>query len=93
MNLCSKLIEAVKYLDGKGMSEMQLSKLHHFSVKGRNETYAQTYRYFGESKELRERNTNYANRLIFIAEKYKAGAGSFSVLSIEALQRWPLHKS
>lgn len=72
------------------MSEMQLSKMHHFSMKGRNVTHAQAYRYFDECKELRERNTNYANRLIFIAEKYKVGAGSFSALRIEALHRWPL---
>jgi len=39
---------------------------------------------------LRERNTNFANRLIFISEKYKSGAGNFSALSIEALERWPL---
>jgi hypothetical protein len=53
-------------------------------------TYAETYRYFSAPKELQRRNSDYANRLMFIAGQYKAKAGTFRQLISAALRKWPL---
>jgi hypothetical protein len=90
MHLCQKLIEAAQFLEATGFTQKQLSSVHHFSLKGRDETYAATYRYFGNPKELKGRNEGYANRLLFIADQYRAKAGRFSDLIETALQKWPL---
>jgi uracil-DNA glycosylase len=90
LHLGQKLVAAAKFLESNGMSEEQLSQLHHFSLKGRNVTYAEAYRYFSKAQDLKDRNADYANRLIFIANKYMARAGSLSALFSEALQTWPL---
>ena len=90
MHICQKLIEAFRFLKASGFTQKQLSSIHHFSLKGSDETYAATLRYFSISKELRRRNQEYANRLIFIAEKYRAKAGRFADLIDATLQKWPL---
>ncbi|MEO8385411.1 MAG: hypothetical protein ABI583_09225 [Betaproteobacteria bacterium] len=55
-HLCQQLADAAHYLEEKGMSRMQLSKLHHFSLKDREVTFASTYQYFSTPKDLKKNN-------------------------------------
>jgi hypothetical protein len=87
---CERIVEAAKYLEASGFTQKQLSSIHHFSLKGRDVTFATAYKYFGEHKDVKERNLAYAERLAFIAEQYKAKAGRFSDLIAQALKKWPL---
>jgi hypothetical protein len=91
MRLCQQLVEAAHFLEANGFTQKQLSSIHHFSLKGRDVTYAAAYRYFSVPKELKIRNQKYANRLSFIADQYRAGAGRFEDLIVAALEKWPLH--
>lgn len=89
-HLCEQLVAAAKYLESKGMTTRQLSKLHHFSLKGREVTFQEAYRYFGTRKELGKTNADYAERLRFVADNHKLGRESFSSLIEQALRKWPL---
>lgn len=90
MHSCEKIVEAAKSLEAHGFTAKQLSSIHHFSLKGRDVSFAEAYRYFGEHKELKDRNLAYAERLAFIANQYKVRTDRFSDLIAQALQKWPL---
>jgi len=90
MHPCKRIVEAAKFLEANGVTEAQLSSIHHFSPKDRGVTFAEACRYFGEQKDLKDKNLAYSNRLKFIANGYKARAGSFSDLIAQALEKWPL---
>jgi hypothetical protein len=90
LHLCQKFVDAAKYLEANGFTSKQLSSIHHFSLKGRDVTYAEAYRYFSVPKELQRRNSDYANRLMFIASQYRAKAGTLRQLISAALRKWPL---
>jgi hypothetical protein len=90
MHSCKRIVEAAKFLEDNGFTQKQLSSIHHFSLKGREVTFATASKYFGENKELMDKNLAYADRLDFIAKEYKAKAGTFSELIAIALQKWPL---
>jgi hypothetical protein len=90
MHSCERIVEAAKYLEANGFTQKQLSSIHHFSLKGRDVTFAEAYRYFGVNRELGEKNLAYAERLAFIADQYKAKAGRFSDLIAQTLKKWPL---
>ena len=90
MHSCKRIVEAAKFLEANGFTQKQLSSIHHFSLKGRDVTFTTAYKYFGEGKELKDRNLAYADRLDFIAKEYKAGSGTFSDLIAIALRKWPL---
>jgi hypothetical protein len=87
-HICERLVAAAKYLEANGMSAAQLRAVHH--SQRRLETFASTYRYFGENKELRHNNLLYAERLIYIAEEHRRGRRSIASLVQEAIERWPL---
>jgi hypothetical protein len=87
-HLCERLVDAVRYLEAKGMSVQQLRSMHH--SMSRPETFRSTYRYFGVPKELSSVNVAYANRLIYVAEQHLLGRGNLSGLIEEALVRWPV---
>ena len=88
-NLNEELLAAAHYLEVAGMSEEQLSQLHHYWLRKRV-TYWQTYDYFGKNLPPRGNNTRYAERLKFVAAQHRLRRGSFSVLVQEALAKWPL---
>jgi hypothetical protein len=90
MHSCRAITEGLKYLEAHGFTTKQLSSIHHASLKGRTETFAGAYRYFGENKELQDRNLAYASRLKFIVDKYKGNGGTFESLIALALEKWPL---
>ena len=90
MHICEQVINSAKYLEENGFTQKQLSSLHHFSLDGRDETFNSLEKYFSENKNLHDRNTNLANRLIFVADQYKQKKGTFSQLIEQALEKWPL---
>ena len=89
-HICEQLVEDARYLKRAGMSQQQLSALHHFSLKDREETFNSTLRYFGEKKDLGRNNTDYAHRLNFVATKHRRTGRGFNLLIAEALGKWPL---
>jgi hypothetical protein len=89
-HLCEQLVEAAQYLQSKGMSQQQLSALHHFSAKGREVTFASIIKYFGINKNLRANNIQFAERLKFVATEHRRTGKNLNVLVQEALNRWSL---
>jgi hypothetical protein len=89
-HVCEQLVDAARYLQASGMSQRQLSEMHHFSLKGREISFSGIYSYFGENKSLKQNNANFAARIIFIANDHRHGRGSFDRLIETALSRWPL---
>jgi hypothetical protein len=83
------------YLESAGMSEAELSALHHFSVSDRTTrfrgTFAGVRRYFTAGKQLRVKNSRFADRLAFVAGAHRSGTNtSFATLVHEALTQLPL---
>jgi hypothetical protein len=72
------------------MSAKQLSQLHHFSLKGRDVSFGEGYRYFAVNKNVKGNNARYAERLNFVASEYKRGKEPLSTLIQQALSKWPL---
>ena len=89
-HVCEQLVVDARYLKGAGMSQEQLSTLHHFSLKDREETFKSTLKYFGKNRDLRHKNTDYANRLKFVAAEHRHSGTGFNVLIAQALKKWPL---
>jgi hypothetical protein len=90
MHICEQVVNSAKYLEESGFTQKQLSSIHHFSLVGRDETFRRLEKYFSENKNLQKRNTDLANRIIFVADQYKQNKGSFSKLIDQALEKWPL---
>lgn len=86
-HLCEQLVEDVRYLRSAGMSEQQLSALHHFSLKGRKVTFRRLESYFSTNRDLRQTNYNFAERLRFVASEHRRGRKEFSTLVGEALRK------
>lgn len=87
---CEQIVEATRYLESVGLSRDQLSQLHHFARKGRPISFALVYSYFGESKDLQERNSRFGDRLAYVARERRAGRRDLNSLIAEALKAWPL---
>jgi hypothetical protein len=90
MHICEQAIKAAKYLEENGFDQQRLSRIHHFSLKDDEITYARLYSYFSENNNLQRKNENFANRLIFIADSYRNRAGNFTELINSSLEQWPL---
>lgn len=78
MHICEQIVNSSKYLEAQGLTQNQLSSLHHFSLNGRDTSFSSTNNYFGANKNLQERNTKFGNRIIFVANQYKQGKGNFT---------------
>jgi hypothetical protein len=89
-HLCEQVVESATYLQSAGMSREQLSQLHHFSLKGRLVSFAQTCDYFSVSKDLKQNNIRFAERLNFVASEHRRSKQGLSLLVQQALVRWPL---
>jgi hypothetical protein len=70
------------------MSIEQLRAIHH--SKHRRESFASTYRYFGENKELKSNNLLFGQRLKYMAEEHRRSRQSIALLVAKAVERWPL---
>ena len=89
-HICKNLVGALKYLQEQGFNQDQLSRVHHFSLNDRGVTFRSTIKYFDDEKNLRKRNYDFANRVIYVAEGYRSKKASFSTLISEALIKHPL---
>lgn len=90
LHICERMVESLIYLEKQGFTQQQLSCLHHKSLKGEQETFAASLAYYSDNKNLRKRNTNFADRLIFIANEHKQNDAEFPDLINQALTNWPL---
>ena len=90
MHICEQVVTSTKYLENNGFTQKQLSSLHHFSLEGKDERFGSLLKYFSVNKNLQEKNSNLANRIIFVADQYKQKKGTFSQLIDQALDKWPL---
>lgn len=90
MHICEQVVASARYLKDNGFTQKQLSSLHHFSLEGKDESFSSLLNYFSVNKNLQERNTNLANRIIYVAKQYKENKGTFSQLIDQALDKWPL---
>jgi hypothetical protein len=90
VHACETIVTAARYLAAQGLTQKQHARIHHFALGEREVTFAAVDRYFGNKKELRNRNLEYSNRVQFVAVQYEAGAGSFETLIAAALEKWPL---
>ena len=90
MHICEQMVNNVKYLEDQGFTQEQLSSLHHFSLKGRDVSFNLVKDYFGINKNLRDRNADFGNRIIFVAHNHKQDENNFSVLIKQAIEKWPL---
>jgi hypothetical protein len=81
------------YLESAGMSALDLSKLHHFSVNDGSwrGSFEGVRRYFTPGKQLRANNTRFAERVAYVAREHRSGTNkSFDALVLEALAKFPL---
>jgi len=90
MHICEQIVNSSKYLEAQGMTQKQLSSLHHFYLKGRDISFALVNDYFGTNKNLQERNTNFGNRISYVANQYKKHNENITQLIQKAHEKWPL---
>jgi len=88
MNICERVVEALKYLQEAGLSERQLTSLHHRST----ETFKSAIRYWSVNRKPRSRSLDYANRLIFIAREHRKSNDALDVFVAQAKSNWPVVK-
>ena len=87
---CKQIVKAAEYLQNAGMTSDQLSRIHHFSAKGRTISFGQTISYFGIDKNLRQTNLNFAKRIEFVESEHKRTAGNLNSIVAQAVHRVPL---
>ena len=90
MHICEQMIKSAEYLESNGFTQEQLTSLHHSSLSGGVERFTSLYEYYSINKNLRQRNLDYVNRVIYVASEYKNKKDSFSQLIFKALEKWPL---
>jgi hypothetical protein len=88
--ICDQLAKDASYLREKGMTQEQLSALHHFSLKNRGITYNGLLRHFGNIQHPDPINVRFANRVRFVADAHREGRRDFESVIQEALARYPL---
>ncbi len=90
MHICDQLVISARYLEAQGLTQQQLSSMHHFSLRGYEESFPAAYEYFGVHRNIQSRNRNYADRLIFVAAEHQKTGSEFTKIIDQALNRWPL---
>lgn len=81
---CDQITKDARSLERAGMTNRQLSQLHHFALSGRTVSFTAVARYFGTRKELREANT------AFGATEHTRTGKPLDKLITEALRAVPL---
>jgi hypothetical protein len=89
-HLYQQVVEAAHYLQAVGMSEDQLTLLHHRSKTGWTQTFKSLYYYWSVPRDPRPRTLDFANRVRFIAREHKAKNQSLDTLVERALSKWPV---
>ena len=82
-NVCERL----QYLKNNKFTVKQLTSIHHFD----KQTFSDALGYFCVDRDLRENNTKFANRVIFIADNHEKNGKDFNTLINKSLQKWPLN--
>ena len=75
---CTRIVDALNYLQKAGMTLEQLRDLHH--NPNRTTSYTSCLKYFSNKKELRENNLLFGVNLEFIAKNHADGEDCFSKL-------------
>ena len=86
----SELVVHLRTLQSAGMSDADLTRLHHFSLKRHKVYFSNAIRYFEAKKAIRQTNELFAARCAYIAEKINSGRVGLQTLIDEALERNPL---
>jgi hypothetical protein len=87
---CDQITKDARSLERAGMTNRQLSQLHHFALSGRTVSFTAVARYFGTRKELREANTAFGERLRLVATEHARTGKPLDKLITEALRAVPL---
>jgi hypothetical protein len=87
---CDQITKDARLLERAGMTNRQLSQLHHFALSGRTVSFTAVARYFGTRKDLREANTAFGRRLRLVASEHARTGKPFDKLVVEALLVVPL---
>jgi hypothetical protein len=90
MHICQKFLSGADYLERRGFTRSQFSRLHHHSLAGRPFNLNATREYFNENKKLRGTNRTFAERVIFVANTHRWNEGNFEPIINRALEKWPL---
>lgn len=85
----ARALIAATYLQARGFTQDQLRSIHHHEKR---ETFALLFDYLSRDwvDAPKKNNAQYWTRLVFIAERHAANAGTFDELVADALARWPL---
>jgi len=75
MTKAEQLLEDLAYLERAGMTVEQLRSLHHWAGTHTEAkvTYATVRDYFGHERDMREKNSTFAERLHLMAELHRRG--------------------
>ncbi len=89
MHMCEQIVQSLEYLIDNNLTQEQLSKIHHFSLKSNRVTFKQIRNYFGRNIDLRERNHSFGERIISVAEMVKKDI-TIDAATDEVLIKYPL---
>ncbi len=89
-HLYEQLVEAAHYLQAAGMSQRQLTSLHHRSKTGWQQTFNSLYSYWSVNRDPRQTTVDFANRVLYIAREHEFTNQSLDALIERALSKWPL---
>ena len=90
MSIGQRLVASTRYLKEHGLTQPQLTALHHFSAHGKPVTYEAVERFLGSKSKLHAMNVDFARRVEYVASKHRERRCSFHFLVLQALRKWPL---
>jgi hypothetical protein len=90
---CDQITKDARSLERAGMTNRQLSQLHHFALSGRTTSFAAVAAYFSVRKDLRSNNTAFGQRPRLVASGHARTGKPFEKLIAEALRAIPLDRA
>lgn len=89
-NDLAKCLEALR---AAGFTNADLTRLHHFSRRGRTVYFADAISYFESKMSLHGNNLALADRCQYVSAQMRLGRSDKEILLDEALARWPMDQS
>jgi hypothetical protein len=86
----AELARDLRELQAAGFSSVDLTRLHHFSLKSRIVTFGKAISYLEGRRYLHENNLAFARRCHYIADQLRSGHADKIELIRQALTRMPL---
>lgn len=86
----SQLVHYLEAMRLCGITAMEFTQLHHFSLKGRTEYLSKAIAHFQGTKTIQGNNISLAKRCEYVANQLKAGRADKDMVIAEALAQWPL---